>query len=222
MDIGADLPLWKDLTPQQQQTLTAQASLRQFPKGAMVHGGGGDCAGLILPTAGQLRVYLLTEEGKELTLYRLFPRDMCLFSASCIMRGIQFDVLVSAERDTEAFHIPAAVYEELMRTSAAVANYTNELMATRFSDVMWLMDQILSKKMDSRLAAFLLDESRLEDSTSLPLTHDQIARHLGTAREVVTRMLKYFQTEGLVRLSRGGVELTAPEALEELAKNSLR
>lgn len=222
MDIGAYLPFWKDLTPWQQQTLTAQASLRQFPKGAMVHGGGGDCAGLILPTAGQLRVYLLTEEGKELTLYRLFPRDMCLFSASCIMRGIQFDVLVSAERDTEAFHIPAAVYEELMRTSAAVANYTNELMATRFSDVMWLMDQILSKKMDSRLAAFLLDESRLEDSTSLPLTHDQIARHLGTAREVVTRMLKYFQTEGLVRLSRGGVELTAPEALEELAKNSLR
>lgn len=222
MDIGAYLPFWKDLTPPQQQTLTAQASLRQFPKGAMVHGGGGDCAGLILPTAGQLRVYLLTEEGKELTLYRLFPRDMCLFSASCIMRGIQFDVQVSAERDTEAFHIPAAVYEELMRTSAAVANYTNELMATRFSDVMWLMDQILSKKMDSRLAAFLLDESRLEDSTSLPLTHDQIARHLGTAREVVTRMLKYFQTEGLVRLSRGGVELTAPEALEELAKNSLR
>lgn len=222
MDIGAYLPFWKDLTPQQQQTLTAQASLRQFPKGAMVHGGGGDCAGLILPTTGQLRVYLLTEEGKELTLYRLFPRDMCLFSASCIMRGIQFDVLVSAERDTEAFHIPAAVYEELMRTSAAVANYTNELMATRFSDVMWLMDQILSKKMDSRLAAFLLDESRLEDNTSLPLTHDQIARHLGTAREVVTRMLKYFQTEGLVRLSRGGVELTAPEALEELAKNSLR
>ena len=222
MDIGAYLPFWKDLTPQQQQTLKGQAALRQFPKGAMVHGGGGDCAGLILPTAGQLRVYLLTEEGKELTLYRLFPRDMCLFSASCIMRGIQFDVLVSAERDTEAFHIPAAVYEELLRTSAAVANYTNELMATRFSDVMWLMDQILSKKMDSRLAAFLLDESRLEDSDALPLTHDQIARHLGTAREVVTRMLKYFQTEGLVRLSRGGVELTAPEALEELAKNSLR
>lgn len=222
MDISAYLPFWKDLTPQQQQTLKDQAALRQFPKGAMVHGGGGNCAGLILPTAGQLRVYLLTEEGKELTLYRLFPRDMCLFSASCIMRGIQFDVLVSAERDTEAFHIPAAVYEELLRTSAAVANYTNELMATRFSDVMWLMDQILSKKMDSRLAAFLLDESRLEDSDALPLTHDQIARHLGTAREVVTRMLKYFQTEGLVRLSRGGVELTAPEALEELAKNSLR
>ncbi len=222
MDIGTYLPFWKELTPQQQQALTSQATVRHFPKGTMVYGGGSDCAGLILPTQGQLRVYLLTEEGKELTLYRLFPRDLCLFSASCIMRGIQFDVQVSAERDTEAFHIPAPVYEQLMRTSAAVANYTNELMATRFSDVMWLMDQILSKKMDSRLAAFLLDESRLEGSASLPLTHDQMARHLGTAREVVTRMLKYFQTEGLVRLSRGGVELTAPEALEKLAKDSLR
>ena len=137
-------------------------------------------------------------------------------------RDLEHRFLDVMERDTEAFHIPAPVYEQLMRTSAAVANYTNELMATRFSDVMWLMDQILSKKMDSRLAAFLLDESRLEGSASLPLTHDQMARHLGTAREVVTRMLKYFQTEGLVRLSRGGVELTAPEALEKLAKDSLR
>ena len=140
----------------------------------------------------------VTDEGRELTLYRLFPRDMCLFSASCVLRGIQFDVLVEAERDTTALFLPAEVYQGLMEESAAVANYTSELMADRFSEVMWRMDQILSKKLDGRLAALLVEESRLAESASLRLTHDQLARHLGSAREVVSR--------GRMRLPRlGGI-----------------
>ena len=216
MDIGTYLPFWKELTPQQQQALTSQATVRHFPKGTMVYGGGGDCAGLILPTQGQLRVYLLTEEGKELTLYRLFPRDLCLFSASCIMRGIQFDVQVSAERDTEAFHIPAPVYEQLMRTSAAVANYTNELMATRFSDVMWAMQQLLFISFDKRLAQYLWDES---DHARAPVraTHEQIARDTGAVRETVTRMLRHFADDGVVSLGRGTVTVTDAQKLRSLA-----
>ena len=165
---------------------------------------------------------MLTDEGRELTLYRLFPRDMCLFSASCVLRGIQFDVLVEAERDTTALFLPAEVYQGLMEESAAVANYTSELMADRFSEVMWRMDQILSKKLDGRLAALLVEESRLAESASLRLTHDQLARHLGSAREVVSRLLKDFQNDGLVRLGRGGVELLDLPALEALAADSLR
>ena len=164
----------------------------------------------------------VTDEGRELTLYRLFPRDMCLFSASCVLRGIQFDVLVEAERDTKALFLPAEVYQGLMEESAAVANYTSELMADRFSEVMWRMDQILSKKLDGRLAALLVEESRLAESASLRLTHDQLARHLGSAREVVSRLLKDFQNDGLVRLGRGGVELLDLPALEALASDSLR
>ena len=178
--------------------------MRRFARGEMVYGGGTECAGLILPTEGQLRAYMLTDEGRELTLYRLFPRDMCLFSASCVLRGIQFDVLVEAERDTTALFLPAEVYQGLMEESAAVANYTSELMADRFSEVMWRMDQILSKKLDGRLAALLVEESRLAESASLRLTHDQLARHLGSAREVVSRLLKDFQNDGLVRLGRAG------------------
>ena len=222
IEISAYLPFWDRLDAGQQRRLADGVTQRCFSAGTRVYGGEDDCAGLILPTEGQLRAYLLTDEGKEVTLYRLFPRDMCLFSASCMMRGIQFDVQVEAERDTTAFYIPAGVYRQLMQESAAVSNYTNELMAERFSDVMWLIDQILSKKLDSRLAALLVEEGRLSGGTELRLTHDQLARHLGSAREVVTRMLKYFQSEGLVRLSRGGVELTDQPALERLAKASLR
>ena len=222
MELEEYFPFWGKLTEEEQRQLKDSVSLRRYARGDRVYGGETGCTGLILPVSGQLRAFLLTDEGKEVTLYRLFSRDMCLFSASCIMRGIQFDVQVEAERDTEAIYIPAGVYQQLMEGSAAVANYTNELMAERFSDVMWLMDQILSKKLDSRLAAFLVEESRLEESDTIRLTHEQIARHLGSAREVVTRMLKYFQTEGLVRLSRGGVELVCRPGLEELAEGSLR
>ena len=145
MKLEEYLPFWDKLTGAQQRRLTGSAALRHFDRGAMVYGGGAECAGLILPVEGQLRAYLLTDEGRELTLYRLFPRDMCLFSASCVLRGIQFDVLVEAERDTVALFLPAEVYHGLMEESAAVANFTNELMADRFSEVMRRMDQLLSR-----------------------------------------------------------------------------
>lgn len=147
---------------------------------------------------------------------------MCLFSAACMMNSIQFDITISAERNSEVLHIPTKAYQELMLQSAPVANYTNELMASHFSDVMWLLDQILYKRLDARLAAFLLEESELDETRELKLTHEAIAHHLGSAREVVTRMLKYFQTEGIVALSRGGVAIMNEGKLARLAQGSIR
>ena len=92
--------------------------------------------------------------------------------------------------------IPVDIYQNIMVQSAAVANYTNELMATRFSDVMWLMEQIMWKSLDKRVAAFLLEEASIEGTDRLKITHEYIANHLGSHREVITRMLRYFQNEG--------------------------
>ena len=165
---------------------------------------------------GQLRAYILSDEGREITLYRLFEGDMCLLSAPCMIRSIQFDVTVETEKDTEVWIIPPNVYQEVMEQSAPLACYTLELMATRFSEVMWLMEQVMWKSLDKRLAAFLLEESTIEDSDTLKLTHETIANHLGSPREVITRMLRYFQSEGIVRLSRGAVTITDDAALEAL------
>ena len=175
-----------------------------------------DCTGLLLVKSGQLRAYILSDEGREITIYRLFDRDMCLFSASCIMRSIQFDVTIETEKDTELWIIPADTYRSIMEESAPVANYTNELMASRFSDVMWLIEQIMWKSLDKRVASFLLEESSIEESDTLKLTHEAIANHLGTHREVITRMLRYFQSEGIVKLSRGTVMILDKEKLEHL------
>lgn len=190
---------------------------REIKKGTVIHRGSLDCTGLLLVRSGQLRVYILSDEGREITIYRLIEMDVCLFSASCIMRNIQFDISIEAERDTQVWVIPADFYRELMEESAVVANYTNRLMSGRFSEVMWLMEQILWKRLDQRLADFLLQESALEGETVLPITHEKIANHLGSAREVVTRMLRYFQGEGLVKLSRGCVELTDLRGLSALS-----
>ena len=190
---------------------------REIKKGTVIHRGSLDCTGLLLVRSGQLRAYILSDEGREITIYRLIEMDVCLFSASCIMRNIQFDISIEAERDTQVWVIPADFYRELMEESAAVANYTNRLMSGRFSEVMWLMEQILWKRLDQRLADFLLQESVLEGETVLPITPEKIANHLGSAREVVTRMLRYFQGEGLVKLSRGCVELTDLRGLSALS-----
>lgn len=222
MDFQEYIPFWKQLTPQQQQTLQCSLLKKTVLKGTTVHSGFEDCAGLLLPISGQLRVYISSEEGKEITLYRLFERDMCLFSASCMLKNILFDVIIQAEQDTTLLHIPVEIYKQLMEESLAVSHYTNELMAYRFSDVMWLIDQILNKKLDTRLAAFLIEESRLIHSNNISVTHEQIAHHLGTAREVVTRMLKYFQTEGLVLLTRGNIQLVDAKRLKKLAFVSLK
>lgn len=216
MDFQEIFPIWNRLSPDHQTRLLEAVTVRTFKKGAILRGRDTECTGLLLIRSGQLRAFILSEEGREITIYRLFDLDICLFSASCILRSIQFDVTIEAEKDTELWLIPADVYKSIQESSAALANYTNELMASRFSDVMWLIEQIMWKSMDKRIAAFLLEEAAIEETPVLSLTHERIANHLGSHREVITRILKYLQNEELVRLSRGKIELLDKAGLEAL------
>ena len=147
-------PIWNKLQTDQQDRIRSNLNFRTVKKGTILHNGDMDCTGLLLVKAGQLRAYILSDEGREITIYRLFDRDLCLFSASCIMRSIQFEVTIQAEKDTD----------------------------------LWV----------------------------LKITHEAIANHLGTHREVITRMLRYFQSEGMVRLSRGMVRLLDEDRLRQL------
>lgn len=216
VDFASYFPVWSKLTPMQQSRILGSVMTRTIKKGTIIHNGSMDCTGLLLVKSGQLRAYILSDEGREITIYRLFDRDMCLFSASCMMRSIQFEVTIEAEKETELWIIPAEIYKKMMEESAPVANYTNELMATRFSEVMWLIEQIMWKSLDKRVAAFLLEEASIEGSNELKITHEYIANHLGSHREVITRMLRYFQSEGIVKLSRGMVMITDEEKMEAL------
>ena len=216
MEFQSCFPIWNQLDTEQQARILGSLVSHRVKKGTVIHNGSMDCTGLLLIKSGQLRVYILSDEGREITLYRLFELDMCLFSASCMLRSIQFDVTIAAEKDTEFWVVPTEVYKGILEESAPAANYTNELMASRFSDVMWLMEQVMWKSLDRRVASFLLEEASIEGSNTLKITHETIANHLGSHREVITRMLRYFQNEGMVSLSRGVIEITNTDRLEEL------
>ncbi len=218
MNFADYFPIWDKLTAAQQQKISESITSRRVPKGTVIHNGNLDCIGLLLIQTGQLRAFILSEEGREITIYRLFDMDLCLFSASCIMNSIQFEVVIEAEKDTDLWIIPPYIYKQIMEESAPVANYTNEIMAARFSEVMWLMEQVMWKSQDKRVAAFLLEEAAIENTNRLQITHETIANHLGTHREVITRMLRYLQSEKLIKLSRGVVEITDSAGLAALGE----
>ena len=218
MDFSEYFPIWDKLTPQQQERISGVLEYRKVTKGTRIHDSSAECLGLVTVKSGQLRSYILSEDGREITIGRLFEYDVSLLSASCVLPDMNFNVMIEAEKDTEFWSIPACLFKNLMEESIPVASFANSLISSNFSELMWLMEQIMWKSFDKRLAEFLLEESRLEDSPELKITHEKIAAHLGTAREVVTRMLRYFQSEGMVALSRGTITLTDTNKLESLSE----
>ena len=216
MSFAQYFPIWDKLTGDQQNRILSVTDFQKFKAGTVLHDGSPDCLGLLLVRSGQLRAYMLSEEGREVTICRFFEMDICLFSASCVMPNMQFDIFIEAEKDTEVWIVPACLYQNLMDESIVIANYSRNLITNHFSDLMWLMEQIMWRSFDKRLAAFLLEECAVEGTNSLKITHEKIANHMGTAREVVTRMLRYFQSEGMVKLTRGTVVLTDKRKLQKL------
>ena len=216
MDFSHYFPIWDKLTKDQQERLRGVTEFQKVTGGTVLHDGSPDCLGMLLVRSGQLRAYLLNDEGREITITRFFEMDICLFSASCVMPNMQYDIFIEAEKDTELWVIPACMYQNLMDESLAIAKYSHDLITNHFSELMWLMEQIMWRSFDKRLAAFLLEECAVEDTLSLKITHEKIANHMGTAREVVTRMLRYFQSEGMVRLTRGTVDILDEKRLRKL------
>ena len=219
-NIAAFFPFWDSLSSDHKEDILRHAAAHIFTKGSVLrpyNENESECMGFVLVNKGQLRAFMLSDGGKEVTLYRLFSLDICLFSASCVMRNIQFDIQLEAEKETRAWVIPASLCNRLMQQSLAMANFTNELMASRFTDVMWTLDQVLFKSMDNRIAALLFELSVIEASDALSVTHEELANQLGTAREVVTRLLKYFQSDGIIKLSRGSIRLLNVDKIRTLA-----
>ncbi|NMP38413.1 MAG: Crp/Fnr family transcriptional regulator [Clostridiales bacterium] len=209
-------PFWDKLTEDQRDRLCESTLPAEYEKGNNVHGANGDCTGAIFVRSGSLRAYMLSEDGREITLYRLFPGDICMLSASCVIKSITFDVFVDAEERSGCYIINPGVFSALSEENVYVENFALHTATERFSDVMWTMQQILFMSFDKRLAVFLIDELSKNGGDTVALTQEQIAKYIGSAREVVSRMLKYFSSEGLVEVLRGGVRITDKKRLQSL------
>ena len=210
------LPFWKTLNERDREFLCRNTQKFNYKKGEPIHDGG-SCTGAFLIKKGCLRVYILSEDGKEITLYRLFEGDVCMLSASCVLQAVTFEVFVDAEEDSECYLINGSAFMAITEKSTETKIFALELAVDRFSNVMWVLQQVLFMSFDKRLAIFLWDEITKSGSDTVKMTHEQIAKYMGSAREVVSRMLKYFAAEGIVEVSRGGVKIIDRQKLKRLA-----
>lgn len=210
------LPFWKLLTDSEKELVQQNAVIRLYKKGTRVYSSERECQGMLFVMQGEMRTYLLSEEGREVTLFRIYPNDLCVLSASCVISQISFDTQMSAQKDTEALMIPPNIVLLLKEKNLSVRCFLYELATKRFSDVMWAMQQILFKRLDQRLALFLMQESQRLGTDTIHMTHEQIAQQISSAREAVARMLKQFSEDGLVELKRGAIRLLDQKGLKAL------
>ena len=208
-------PFWNEISESDRDYICQNTYALTYRKGTTVHNGN-ECSGVFFVRKGSLRVYILSEEGKEITLYRLHEGNFCMLSASCVLQTVTFDVFVDAEEDCECYVVDGGAYSSVAENNPNIKIFTLETAISRFSDVMWVMQQILFMSIDKRLAIFLIDESARIGSDRIELTHEQIAKYIGSAREVVSRMLKYFTNEGIVESSRKGVLILDKKRLRAL------
>lgn len=215
-EFASVFPFWDKLSDDDRALLCRYAVQSNFSRGTNIHGGTGECTGAIVVKSGCVRAYLLSEEGREITLYRLYPGDICMLSASCVLQSITFDVMVDADADCECVILNGKILSEVSARNVYVKNFALETAVSRFSDVMWVMQQILFMSFDKRLAIFLMDELSKSGGDTVKLSYEQIAKYMGSAREVVSRMMKYFTTEGIAEKTRDGIHILDKPKLRNL------
>lgn len=203
--ISSLVPFWDDLGKQEKAELAQVASVQSFSTNECIHDADQACIGVFFVLSGSARAYMLSEEGREITLFRIEEKESCVLSASCVMPLITFDILVEASEDTELVVLPSDYFGKLIAHDQGVESYTYQQATIRFSEVMWVLQQQLFMSFDKRLAIFLLDEIARTGEERIDLTHEEIARNIGSAREVVTRTLRNFSSKGLVESFRGGL-----------------
>lgn len=199
------------------EELAASASAARLGRGKSICHQGDNCTHLALVTAGCARVFKLAESGREITLYRVEPGECCILTASCMLSGRAFPADATAESDLDAVLVPQSRVLKWMTSSESWRHYLWDLLAGRLGDVISLIEEVAFRRMDERLGNYLASHAR-ENGSVLLATHQQIAADLGTSREVVSRMLKDFQSRGLLNISRGRIDLGDPGPLESIAR----
>lgn len=209
-------PFWDKLSVEETELIVASSRYETFLKGSTINRTADKCKGMLRICSGEIRVYFISEEGREITLFRLSAGDICVLSASCLIDSIVFEVCIEAVKDTEVIVIPAMALHQVMERNPYVELFLSKTANERFSDAMWTMQQILFMGADKRVAIFLWDEMTKTGETTISYTHDEIARLIGSAREVVTKILRIFSKKGIVALSRGKIEVINKERLKML------
>lgn len=209
-------PFWEHLTKIQKELLLREARIVRYQAGNSIYSSVRECLGAVFILEGIMRTYLLSDEGKEVTMYRLCEGDCCVLAASCILSAITFDVEIEAQTDCVALVIPAGLLAAVSRENVYMDNFMYKETAKRFSDVVEALQQMIFLSLTQRVVSFLLDESSKSGSSTITMTHEEIAKIIGSAREAVSRTLKQLAKNGCIALNRGEIILKKKEELYRL------
>ncbi len=176
---------------------------------------GGQCSMLALVISGTARVYKLGESGREITLYRIGTGESCILTASCIISGSPFPAFAVCEEPIDALVIHPSKVRQWTDAYPVWRNYLFGLISSRLGDVISVIEEIAFRRVDQRLAEYLLQRAGDQGGDSLRVTHQAIASDLGTSREVISRILKDFEHRGLISVARGLLQITDATALAE-------
>jgi CRP/FNR family transcriptional regulator len=189
-------------------------NIAKIPAGRIVFQEGEECEFIAFILKGVIRVSKIGKNGKELYLYRVGSGESCILMISSILATIGYPATATVEEDVEVLILPVTLFKQWMQDNLELQKFVYKLLSERLVSVMTLIEEIVFHKMDARVAEFLLEKG--EGIKLLSITHDRIAMELGTAREVVSRIMKDFQRKGWIEMSRGKVKILDRESLRNL------
>ena len=219
MDINElvkQIPFFFFFLDDEEKQLLSGSVLRIYKNDSYIYGMTDACLGMIYVQKGSIRVYITNEEGREITLFHIGSRECCIMSASCVITGISLDVQLLAEEETEILAIHSGMIQKLMDSNIYVRCFAYELATKRFSDVVWVLQEILFAGFDVRMARFLLSVYEKTGEKKIQMTQEAIAKEVNSAREVVARMLKQFASDELIELNRGAILIKDFEGLKKI------
>lgn len=211
------LPYWEFLTEEEKKRVETEAYVRHYEQGEVLYGPTVECVGMIHVLRGETRAYILSDEGREVTLFHVVEADNCILSASCVLAYIRFESFMVAVEPSDILIVPVELFGRLCDENVHVRCFAYELATTRFSMVMTSMQEILFIRLDRRLASCLLRMYRKNGDSSIRITQEQLALEVNSARETVGRLLKRFEDEGMIENHRGSILLTDIRKLEKAA-----
>lgn len=211
------LPFWNDLSPSEKALVHGKAKIKSYRKTCPVRRTDRPCPGMIHVLSGKVRVYIISPEGREITLFYLNKGDSCVFTAYCVLKHIVFEASVVAESDVRLLNIGPKTLSLLEESNINVRCFSYELATMRFSTALWVMQEIIFTRFDKRLARLLLEMQRQEGSSEIKIRQEDIACLVNAARESVARMLRHFVNDGLIVCRRGCIVISNSAALQDIA-----
>lgn len=201
------LPFFEKLSEEEKNEVISKSFITEYKKEEIVHSKNSACTGLLITLSGNFRVYISAPNGRQITLFKLYDRDICMLSAACAFKNLNYDVNLEAQTDSKAIILDSLLIKHLSQSNFSVMEFLLNLTQDKLSQVMYVLEQATFFSLDERITDYLLEQSRYQSSSTLYLTHENIANELGSSREVISRILKKFEKDNKLEISRGKIKI---------------